>query len=110
MARINKAELITDVAADSDIQKVEAMRAVEAVFVAIAEYLKRGDEVRIPDFGIFAVIDTPARKGRNPRTGEVIDIAAARKASFRPGKGLKERLNPVRKVGGARNSPMRKSA
>jgi DNA-binding protein HU-beta len=106
MARINKAELITPIATLAAIQKGQAERAVDALFLAIAERLERGDEVRITDFGTFGASDTPARKGRNPRTGAEIDVAASRKVTFRPGNALKERLNPVRKVGGQRNSPM----
>jgi DNA-binding protein HU-beta len=91
---MNKSELITDVAAKAALQKDQASRAGEAVFLAIAEQLERGSEVRVTDFGTFGVSDTPARKGRNPRTGEVIDIAASRAAKFRAGKALKDRLNP----------------
>jgi DNA-binding protein HU-beta len=94
MARINKAELIAEVAGKAGTEKPQAQRDVEAFLLAIGEHLDAGDEIRITDFGTFAVHDTPARKGKNPRTGAEIDIAAARKVFFRPSKALKERLNP----------------
>jgi DNA-binding protein HU-beta len=94
MARMNKSELIANVAAEAALQKDQTARAIDAVCLVIAEQLRKGGEVRITDFGTFSVSNLPARKGRNPQTGEEIDIAASRAAKFKPGRALKDRLNP----------------
>ena len=65
-------------------------RAVDAVFDAISEALRQGEKVQIIGFGNFKVRERAARKGRNPQTGEEINIAASKVPAFRPGKGLKE--------------------
>lgn len=70
--------------------KAAAQRAVEAVFDVIMKTLARGEEVAISGFGVFAVAKRKARQGRNPKTGETIQIAAAIKPKFRAGKALKE--------------------
>jgi DNA-binding protein HU-beta len=78
---MNKAELIDAVAARSDLSKTDAGNAVDAVFGAIESSLSRGDSVSLIGFGTFSVSDRAARTGRNPRTGETIQIAASRAAS-----------------------------
>jgi DNA-binding protein HU-beta len=90
---MNKAELAAAVADKSGLDKQSANLAVDAVFTCITDALRKGDEVRLLGFGSFAVEDRAARTGRNPRTGEEVQIAASRQAKFKPGKGLKDALN-----------------
>ncbi|PWC92980.1 hypothetical protein TSO5_16270 [Azospirillum sp. TSO5] len=90
---MNKSELIDAVAEATGLSKTDSGKAVEAVFGGIESALKAGDEVRLPGFGTFAVKNRPARTGKNPRTGEPVEIAAAKAAAFKPGKGLKDALN-----------------
>ncbi len=90
---MNKAELVADVAERISDSKMKAEEAVDAVFEALKDALKRGDEVRLPSFGVFAVSDTAQRKARNPQTGEEVIVPAGRRARFRPGKALKDSLN-----------------
>lgn len=89
---MNKAELIADVAERISEPKAKAEEAVDAVFEAIRDELKRGGEVRLPAFGVFVVSDTAARKARNPQTGEEVLVPAGKRARFRPGKALKDAL------------------
>lgn len=86
---MNKAELIEKVAEVVSTKK-EAAAAVDAVFNAITEALKKGEDVRLVGFGTFSVRTRAARKGRNPRTGATINIPAKKVPVFRAGKGLKE--------------------
>ncbi len=90
---MNKADLVARVAELSGLTKVDTEKAVDSVFTAITAALKDGDEVRLVGFGSFSVADRAASKGRNPRTGEKIDIAASRQPKFSAGKGLKEAVN-----------------
>jgi DNA-binding protein HU-beta len=90
---VNRNELVDSVSSKTDMKKSEASKAVDAVFDAIAEALKRGDEVRLVGFGTFSVASRAASEGRNPRTGEKIQIAASKQAKFKPGKGLRDSLN-----------------
>ena len=90
---MNKNEFIDRVAELADMTKSDAGRAVDAVFDAITDALKSGDDVRLVGFGTFGVSKRAARKGRNPRTGEEIDIAASNQPKFTAGKGLKDALN-----------------
>ncbi len=93
---MNKAELIEAVADRADLKKAEAARAVEALFDGdgiVATVLKRKERLQLTGFGTFQVKERPARKGRNPRTGEEIDIAAANVPAFKPGQVLKDALN-----------------
>lgn len=89
---MNKAELISDVAERIGDSKQKGEEAVNAVFDAITAALKRGDDVRLPSFGVFAVTQTKERKARNPRTNEEVIVPAAKRPKFRPGKALKEAL------------------
>ncbi|HYD87429.1 MAG TPA: HU family DNA-binding protein [Vitreimonas sp.] len=89
---MNKAELIADVAERIGDSKQKGEEAVNAVFDAITAALKRGDDVRLPSFGVFAVSQTKERKARNPRTNEEVIVPAANRPKFRPGKALKEAL------------------
>ncbi|MBI3439917.1 MAG: HU family DNA-binding protein [Proteobacteria bacterium] len=90
---MNKAELVNDVAERMSDSKMKAEEAVNAVFEAISHALKRGDEVRLPAFGVFVVSETSERKARNPQTGEEVTVPAGKRARFRAGKALKEMLN-----------------
>ncbi len=92
---MSKSELVSHVATQADLSKQQATQAVEAVLSGIQDSLSKGEEVRLIGFGSFAVQQTKARTGRNPRTGETIQIAATNRATFRVGKELKETLNPV---------------
>ena len=89
---MNKAQLINEVAAKCNLSKKDADAAVNATFNTIISALKGGDKVQIVGFGRFEVRERPARKGRNPLTGESIDIEATRSAAFKPGNTLKEAL------------------
>ena len=86
---MNKQELIAAVADATGLGRSDAGRAVEGVFDTITGALKRGDEVRLVGFGTFSVASRAASEGRNPRTGEKIQIAASKQAKFKPGKGLR---------------------
>lgn len=85
-------ELIDHVAQTAGIEKAHAKKAVEAVLTGITMTVKAGDEVNLSGFGKFKVKDVPARQGRNPSTGEIIEIAAARKLTFSPAKQVKDAL------------------
>jgi DNA-binding protein HU-beta len=89
---MNKADLVADVAERMGESKLKGEEAVNAVFDAITHALKRGDEVRLPSFGVFVVSETAARTARNPQTGEQVAVPAGKRARFRAGKALKEAL------------------
>lgn len=90
---MNKAELIEAVSGQTGLQKADATRAVDAVFDSISSALKSGDSVSLLGFGTFVVKTRAARAGRNPRTGETIEIAASKVPGFKAGKGLKDAVN-----------------
>jgi len=90
---VNKQDLIEVVAESADISKAAAGRAVDALFGAISGALSKGDQVSLVGFGTFLVRERAARTGRNPRTGEPIDIAAAKNPAFKAGKALKDAVN-----------------
>jgi DNA-binding protein HU-beta len=90
---VNKSELIEAVAASADIPKAAAGRAVDAVVEAVTNALKAGDQVVLVGFGTFAVKERAARTGRNPQTGQPIEIAAAKIPGFKAGKALKDAVN-----------------
>ena len=87
---MNKADLIQRVADMSGLSKKDSAKAVDAVFEAISQALQNGEKVQLVGFGNFEVRERAARKGRNPQTGEEIDIPASKVPTFRPGKTLKE--------------------
>ena len=87
---MNKNELIGAVADASGLSRSDATKAVEGVFDTITGTLKRGDEVRLVGFGTFSVAKRKASTGRNPRTGEPMQIKASSQPKFRPGKVLKD--------------------
>lgn len=90
---MNKAEFVEAVAARSDMSKADAATAVDAVLDSVAEALKKGDQVTLVGFGTFVVRRREARTGRNPRTGEPLEIAASNVPSFKAGKALKDAVN-----------------
>jgi DNA-binding protein HU-beta len=90
---MTKADLIESLATKLDLQKTMAERIVNTMFDDIEAALQKGDKVNISGFGTFQVSDRKARTGRNPKTGEAIQISASRSAKFKPGKMLKDSLN-----------------
>jgi len=88
--RVKTADLINHVASEAGVEKSAAKKAVDAVFAGIVEAAKQGEEVNLAGFGKFKVKDSPARQGRNPATGETIEIAASRKLGFSPAKQVKD--------------------
>ena len=90
---MNKSELIDVIAAQAEISKATAGRALDAVVAGVVEALKNGDSVTLVGFGSFYVGERAARTGRNPRTGKNIKIKAAKVPKFRAGKGLKDAVN-----------------
>jgi DNA-binding protein HU-beta len=90
---MNKNDLIDAVAERTSLAKSDAARAVEAVLGAVTESLQKGDAVTLSGFGTFAVKTRAARTGRNPRTGEAIQISASKVPGFKAGKGLKDAVN-----------------
>ncbi len=90
---MNKSELIEAVAQSADIPKAAAGRAVDAFVDSVAGALKQGDQVTLVGFGTFVVRDRAARTGRNPRSGQSIDIPASRVPGFKAGKALKDAVN-----------------
>ena len=90
---MNKQELVTEVAKKADLPKTKAQAAVEAIFDSIKMTLKKGGEVRLVGFGTFTVAKRAATTGRNPRTGEKINIPASKQPKFKAGIELKEAVN-----------------
>ena len=90
---MNKNELIGTVAESCGLSKSDASNAVEGVFDAIQKALADGDEVRLVGFGTFSIAKRKASTGRNPRTGEPMEIKASNQPKFKAGKGLKDAVN-----------------
>ena len=90
---MNKQELISSVADHADISRADAGKAVDAVFATVQGALKKGDEVRLVGFGTFSTVKRKASTGRNPRTGEPMQIQASTQPKFKAGKGLKDAVN-----------------
>lgn len=90
---MNKSEVVDAIVDEADISKAAAGRALDAVLGAIRTSLQEGESVSLVGFGTFLVRNRPARSGRNPRTGETVQIAAAKVPAFKPGKALKDALN-----------------
>ncbi|MFH1052697.1 MAG: HU family DNA-binding protein [bacterium] len=85
---LNKAQLIAEVAKETGLTKVDADKAVRSTFDAISKSLKKGTNVTLIGFGTFSVYNRKARKGKNPRTGETLKIAAKKVPKFKAGKAL----------------------
>ena len=90
---MTKDELVAKIAEDAGISKKEAGEALKAVTSGISDALSKGETVTLVGFGTFSVSDRAARTGRNPATGEEIQIAASKAPKFKAGKALKEALN-----------------
>ncbi|MEH6648431.1 MAG: HU family DNA-binding protein [Motiliproteus sp.] len=90
---MNKSELIDAIAASADLSKASAGRALDAALDAVTGALKGGDSVALVGFGTFSVKERAARTGRNPQTGNPIEIAAATVPAFKAGKALKDAVN-----------------
>ncbi len=92
---MNKTDLINAVAEAAELSKKDATKAVDAVFNSILNALKQGEKVQLIGFGNFEVRERAARKGRNPQTGEEIEIPASKVPAFKPGKALKEAVKDL---------------
>lgn len=90
---MNKSELIAAVAEQAGLSKKDAEKAVNAVVSVVTDALVEGDKVQLVGFGTFEVRSREARTGKNPRTGDVIEIAASKVPAFKAGKALKDAVN-----------------
>jgi DNA-binding protein HU-beta len=90
---MNKTELTDAVAESTGLTKADAARALDAVLSTISDTLAQGEQVGVVGFGTFLVRERKARTGRNPQTGEELQIAAATVPAFKPGKALKDAVN-----------------
>ncbi|MCU4674196.1 HU family DNA-binding protein [Catenovulum sp. 2E275] len=90
---MNKSQLIEKIAAGADISKASAGRALDSFIEAVSGALQEDDQVALVGFGTFSVRERAARTGRNPQSGETIEIAAAKIPAFKPGKALKDAVN-----------------
>src|SRR5215212_6645586 len=107
---MTKAELVEDVARAAELTKKDAERLVEIVFESIIDTLNQGEKIELRGFGSFRVRERGARRGRNPKTGDPVDIPAKRVPYFKPGKELKELINepsdsPISSTGGGGDAP-----
>ena len=98
---MNKQELIESIAASADINKTSAGRALDAMIDSVTDALKEGDSVVLVGFGTFTVRERAARTGRNPQTGDEIQISAAKVPAFKAGKALKDAVNCTRSEPGS---------
>lgn len=89
---MNKTELVTALAEKTGVSKKDTEQVLNAFFSTVQETLKQNDKVQIPGFGSFEMRERAARTGRNPHTGETIEIAAAKVPAFKPGKSLKDAI------------------
>ncbi|PJC85388.1 DNA-binding protein HU [Vibrio sp. HA2012] len=90
---MNKTQLVEKIAENADLSKASAGRALDAFIEAVTETLKADDQVALVGFGTFSVRTRAARTGRNPKTGEEIQIAEAKVPAFKAGKALKDACN-----------------
>ncbi|MEZ5305812.1 MAG: HU family DNA-binding protein [Pyrinomonadaceae bacterium] len=90
---MTKADLVELVAAEADMTKKDVEQLVEIIFDSIVGSLNKGEKIELRGFGSFRVRERNARKGRNPKTGEPVEIPAKRVAYFKPGKDLKDIIN-----------------
>ena len=89
---MNKNEFVTAIADKSGLTKKDAEAALNAYTEVVTDALKAGDSVQLIGFGTFEVRERAARQGRNPHTGEAIEIAAAKAPAFKPGKAFKDAI------------------
>jgi DNA-binding protein HU-beta len=90
---MNKSDLVDAIAESAGFSKADGGRALDAFVSTVTSALKSGDSVSLVGFGTFSVRDRAARTGRNPRTGETIQIAASKNPAFKAGKALKDAVN-----------------
>lgn len=90
---MNRNELITKVSEETGFTKTDTSKVLDGVLEAIQGAMAAGDDVRLVGFGTFSVTERAASKGRNPRTGETIDIPAKKQPRFKAGTGLKDAVN-----------------
>jgi DNA-binding protein HU-beta len=90
---MNNNDLAEAIAADAGLTKADARQVVDRMLTAIVDAASKGEEISLSGFGKFKVKDSPAREGRNPSTGEAMQIAASRKLTFAPAKAVKDKLN-----------------
>ena len=90
---MNKAELIAAVAENAELTKKDAEKAVKAFIDVVTDELKKGEKVQVVGFGTFEVAERAAREGRNPQTGETMEIKASKTPKFKAGKALKDMMN-----------------
>ena len=90
---MNKSELVTALAAKTELSRKDAEKVISAFVDAVSDTLTAGDKIQLIGFGTFDVKDRPARTARNPRTGEEIKIAASKAPVFKAGKALKDKVN-----------------
>ncbi len=90
---MNKTEFIAAIASRTGLNRMDAEKAVKAYNEIVAEELARGGKVQLVGFGTFEVSSRSGRTGRNPRTGETMEIAASKTPKFKPGKALKDQVN-----------------
>ena len=90
---MNKKDLVNHITEQADINKEQATAAVNAIVESITSALADGDDVSLVGFGTFKVTHRAAREGRNPKTGEAIQIAASKSPTFKAGKELKAQVN-----------------
>jgi DNA-binding protein HU-beta len=107
---MTKSELVRELAEDFEIPRKQVTEMVEALFDKITGILKAGDKVQLTPFGQFKIRDRAARIGRNPQTGEPVNIPAKRVLKFIPGRPLKEAVGSTRPGRGAKKSPARGAA
>ena len=90
---MNKTELVAAIAKKTELSKKDAEKALKAFTDVVAEELKKGEKIQLVGFGTFEVTERAAREGRNPRTGEMMSIAASKAPQFKAGKALKDIVN-----------------
>jgi integration host factor beta subunit len=93
---MKKSDLVDAIAGKAGVPKAQAQTIVEDVFELIAEGLSKGEKIDLRGFGTFSVRESAARTGRNPQTGEAIQIPARRVPGFKPGKELRDRVNDAK--------------
>lgn len=90
---MNKTELVKKIAADAGLTQKQAAAALDTVIAAVIDTVAEGGKVTLPGFGTFEIRERAARTGRNPRTGEAVEIAAAKAPAFKAGKAFKDKVN-----------------
>ena len=90
---VNKADLITSIAAEAGFTKKDAEKAVDAYTAVVTKALVAGDKVQLVGFGTYEVKNRAARQGKNPQTGAALTIPASKAPAFKPGKALKDAVN-----------------